>query len=99
MTLQYADVKILPESVCVTYFPTVGNQHFLCSLGKDNIYQSPCFGDSGAPLVSIKPNNEYILIGIYAVMLSGGCDVGQPAGYINVFRFKSWIYHITNGLA
>lgn len=88
-------MDILPHLECKKFFP---GDNFLCSIGKDNIYQGPCFGDSGAPLVSMAQSTEYTLIGTYAIRTLRDCHNGHPAGYINIYKFTSWIYNISNGL-
>ena len=52
------------------------------------------FQDSGAPLVYKNGNEAYEQIGIISFISSTGCTSGSPAGFTEVYKFKSWINSI-----
>ncbi|XP_021947033.2 chymotrypsinogen A isoform X2 [Folsomia candida] len=76
-----------------------GTRRMICALGLSpsvNV-SSPCFGDSGGPLMVYRPTSKtFTLIGI----VSNGnppCGTGNPIFFTRVGSFISYIKGITNG--
>lgn len=91
--LQWTNVRILTINECKPFYANLAN-NILCGIGNDNQFQSPCIGDGGSALVA-NDNNRLIQIGLYAIEHRDGCDVGRPAGYLNVAKFIRWISSVT----
>lgn len=81
------DLTILEEEYCKKN-SKFSNTH-ICAANKENSFTSPCFGDSGGPLIS-----EGKQIGI-ASFIMGGCGGKYPGYYTNVYLYREWIQEIS----
>jgi hypothetical protein len=84
--LQNGSMTVLPNSQCgVTMVPN----EFCAAGGVAPNRTTSCFGDSGGPLLTYGRRR---LVGVESWTLTNGACTGQnPAGYMRVSAYKSWI--------
>lgn len=89
--LQHAEVQSLADDECRDQFPfIIFRRSVFCTVG--SALESPCFGDSGGPVV--RPNVENprapTLVGLTSFG-SGSCHLGKPVAYTRVDGYSRWI--------
>jgi len=86
--LQYADLKVIENSVCAqTYGSTIASST-LCAATPGG--KSTCNGDSGGPY-AMNMGGKLTQIGVTSFVSSAGCESGKPAGFVRVTSFRDWI--------
>lgn len=56
--------------------------------------RSPCFGDSGGPMVIKKDDGRFTVIGLAAFVADVGCAEGLPSGYTDIRPYLRWLKQI-----
>ncbi|XP_041981630.1 collagenase-like [Aricia agestis] len=87
--LNYAKLKIIPNSVCSLSYPYFIHASNICTSSEQG--STPCRGDSGGPLV-VKVDGRKILIGVTSFGSMFGCESNSPAVYTRVTSYLSFIY-------
>ena len=88
LILKYAEIEVIPQSVCRAAWGALVHAGNVCVLDSA-LHITPCIGDSGSPLVV---NGE--LHGAY----SWGeiwCEADVPSLYTSVPYHRSWITEVT----
>ncbi|XP_075159748.1 serine protease 1-like [Haematobia irritans] len=84
--LQYADMKIITNTVCKATFGNTITSSNICVSTPHGV--STCNGDSGGPLV-LKSNS--VQIGLTSFGSAAGCEKGYPAAFTRVTSYLEWI--------
>jgi len=93
--LQEAAVVILPEPLCLNWWPhRFSPSNMLCAYGQNG--RNTCGGDSGGPLVT-KDDDGWILVGVTSFG-ARGCDPTVPSVYTSVASLRPWITSVTGVL-
>ncbi|XP_055912813.1 collagenase-like [Eupeodes corollae] len=88
--LQYAEMQIVPNSVCLRYYGYAIKSSNICAQGP--VGTSTCSGDSGGPLVTESTNT---LIGLTSFGAAMGCTLGLPEAFTRISSYRSWILEQT----
>ncbi|TMW51497.1 hypothetical protein DOY81_003402 [Sarcophaga bullata] len=88
MYLQWARLQVITNNVCAGSFGFIASSH-ICVSTPGGV--SPCFGDSGGPMVL---ENSQVLIGLTAFGRRT-CQSGYPTAFTRVTSHLDWIKYYT----
>ncbi|TMW46139.1 hypothetical protein DOY81_008776 [Sarcophaga bullata] len=89
--LQWARLPVLSNNVCAAIFGTYYiNSSKICVSTPNRV--SPCYGDSGGPMVL---ENSKVQIGLSSISYTSKCELGYPSGYTRITSYLDWIRYYT----